>query len=500
MNALGSGSSIWTIVVIVIVPLVIIASAELDERLRQRDSPLRLAAMMLRTWSLPFFALWALLVPVLGVERDSLAVRAALTGLLLSIAAAVQRALRVGVDRTRVRMSAGGRRNAPELLLMLPRLAVVLIAAWLLIDTVWGVDLSAALTALGVTSLVISFALQDTLSGLASGVLLLSDQPIQPGHWIRVDETEGMVVDINWRTTRIRDRNGDMIIVPNSELAQSSIVNYTDVDSLHRVVVSLQVAFVNPPTLAKAMLMDAALATEGVLASPPPNVLVTTIDDPLMGYDVHLWVDDYAIVPRVMSDFGSLVWYQSHRHKVPLPSPAQDIFLHDGDAPEAVPGPAETRVALGQSPLLSTLEEADLDRLVQATSYARYAVGELISISSASARNLVLIVDGRARIVLRRPDGDETTFGELADGDIAGLLAEQSVGGNAIGVRAVTDCQVAIVEGDAIEEVASRSVDLAAAFNRMASVRRRRAERMIATPVASSGDSDDVHDTGTPAS
>ncbi|WP_040491982.1 mechanosensitive ion channel family protein [Ilumatobacter nonamiensis] len=482
MSGFSSTSSIWAIVVIVIVPLLIIATAELDERLRQRDSPFRRAAAMLRTWTLPFFAIWALLVPVLGVENDSIAVRIALTGLLLSIAAAVQRALRIGVDRTRTKLSDGGRRNAPELLLMLPKLAVVLVSAWLLIDSVWGIDLSAALTALGVTSLVISFALQDTLSGLASGVLLLSDQPIQPGHWIEVGDNEGIVVDINWRTTRIRNRDGDMIIVPNSELAQSSIVNHTDIDSRTRVVVSLTVAYVNPPTLAKAMLLDAALGTEGVLASPPPAVLVTTIDDPLMGYEVHMWIDDYAIAPRVKSDFGALVWYQSHRHNVPLPSPAQDLFIHDGDAVEAGPGHAEIRVALSRSSLLSSLDEGDLDRLAQSTSYSRYAVGELISISSASTRDLMMIIEGNARIVLRRPDGTEVTFGELSDGDIAGLHAEQSVSGNDIGVRAVTDCQVAVVEGDAIEEVASRSIDLAAAFNRMAAVRRRRAERMIAAP------------------
>jgi hypothetical protein len=212
-------------------------------------------------------------------------------------------------------------------------------------------------------------------------------------------------------------------------------------------------------------------------------VIVTAISDPLVDYEIHLWIDDYAIVPQVISEFASLVWYQSHRHNVPLPNPAQDLFLFDGNASaESVPSHGEIRNALSGSPLLASLDDADLDRLAHSTSFARYAVGEVLSDSANPSRDLVVMVEGQARMVLHRPDGTEAVFGELADGDIVGLLGEQSIDGHDIRVRAVTDCQVAAIEGETLEEVASRSVDLAAAFNRMSSIRRRRAERMIGSP------------------
>jgi hypothetical protein len=70
VNTVAGASALWATVVIVVVPLVIIAAAEVDERLRQRESPLRSAVAILRNWTLPAFSVWAIARPVLGLEDD----------------------------------------------------------------------------------------------------------------------------------------------------------------------------------------------------------------------------------------------------------------------------------------------------------------------------------------------------------------------------------------------------------------------------------------------
>ena len=479
MNISGGTSATWAVVMIVVIPVVIIAAAELDERLRQRRSALRKAVLVLRNWGLPFFAIWALLVPVIGVDSNSSAARMAATGLLLAISSAVLGVLAVIIREIRRRGETSEGQAVPQLLLALPRLAIIIATGWILVSTVWGVDLSAALTALGVTSLVVSFALQDTLSGLASGLLLLSDQPFQTGDWIRVGDIEGEVVDINWRTSRIRNRNGDMVVVPNSQLAGSSLLNFTSPENPHRVVVPVQVAYVNPPTLAKAMLLDAAHGTPGVLSDPPPTVAVVQIDDPLMGYEVHLWIDDFAIEPRVKSDFGSLVWYQSNRHGVPLPSPAQDLYLYDGVAAgeAGVPTVADIRQGLQRSPLLASLSEADLDRLAQASRSERFAVGESLIDSRDPTRQMVVIVEGRASLLLL-DHGVEEVIADVGEGEIVGLLSTLRQSGRLV-ARARTDCEIVTVDADVAGEIGSRNADLADALNRMATIRGRRVERIL---------------------
>lgn len=476
----------WSVVVIAVVPFAVIAASEVDERLRQHKSPMRSALGVLRGWVLPFFAVWAILVPVLAWNDESLLVKTIASGLVLALTVAISRFLKVVIDRIRNRPHIDGRGSVPQLILALPRIAVTLVAAGLLLGGVWGIDLSAILTTLGVTSLVVSFALQDTLSGLASGMLLLSDKPFETGDWINAGDNEGLVLDINWRTSRIRTRNGDIVIVPNSELASASVLNYSAPESLHRIVVPLTVAYVNPPTSAKEMLLDAARSTPGVLSDPPPNVRIVVIDDPVMGYEVDLWVNDYAIVPRVESDFGSLVWYQSHRHDVPLPSPAQDIFIHDAqaEAEAAKPKPGDIRRGLQRSALLALLSDDDIDRIVPATRQLRYAVGELMIDSQSTRRELMVMVEGQAVLELVEPGFDNVAIGELSGGETVGVLEGLLGESRFLALRAVTDCEVLVVGTDAASSIGSRNADLAAAFNRMSSARQRRVQRVVAARAA----------------
>ena len=470
---------LWAALLVIALPIVIIGAGELEERLRYRDSRFLPAVSILRTWILPLFAAWAVLAALLGT--NAFATRVVGSALLLAITAAVLAVLRVIIDWVRSRPREGGRRQLPRLLLAVPRLLVILVAAWLLVVGVWDLDLSSLLTALGVTSLVVSVALQDTLSGIASGFLLMSDHPFQPGDWIQAGDIEGRVVDMNYRSSRIENRDGDLVIIPNGELATATIINYDEPTRLHRVEIEFQVAYVNPPTLAIAMILDAARSTPGVLEDPPPTVKVVQIDDPLMGYKAQLWIDDYTIAPRVKSDFSALIWYQSHRHEVPLPSPAYDIYV--SDAVEAAAAGqmdrAEIRRRLRRSSLLDQLGEDDLARLAVATQPVRFARGEVIVDADAVNRDLYVLWDGKARMVVDDADGSQRSIAEFSGGDVFGLLSRSDEWDETPRVVAITDCEVLVIGADAAGGAASRNPALAGALNQLMVTRRRRVERML---------------------
>jgi small-conductance mechanosensitive channel len=489
----GDGIILWSAVLIVVLPALIIVAGEFQERLRQRGSALERPVATLRNWVLPLATAWTVAVEVLGADSGNFFVRVIATGALLALTAAALQTIQYFVDKARDRSSLPGVGQIPQLALMLPRLIVLIVAGWFLITNVWNVDLTGLLAALGVTSLIISLALQPTLSGLASGLLLLADRPFKPGDWVLIDEIEGTVVDVSWRTTRVQDRNGDVIVFPNSHLSEATIVNYAEPARLHRVVVSLTVAYHNPPTRAVDMLLAAARATEGVLEDPPPVVRVTTIDDPLMGYDVQMWIDDHTITPRVKSDFGALVWYQSHRMGVPLPSPAFDLYHHDPiqEAADAKLTPEELALRIRHAPVLSGLGDDDIAELAAASRQVRYRAGETILAPGVVDRDTFVLWEGRVRIV---SSAEPSRFIDLGAGDIFGVMSGATRSEDPPAVVALTDCEVVVVEGDVVGAVASRDPELMNAWDKITTIRSRRVmpslyqERKSADERASSPD------------
>lgn len=500
MNALDGSGALVAALVIVVLPALIIGSGEIEERLRQRDSNFLAAMGIVRIWVVPLAAIWTLSHTLFDIERRNLPLRIVDTLLLLSVAAAALAAFKVVVDRITDRPRRSGHRAVPRLLLAVPRLVVLLVTAWVLIAGVWGVDLSAALTALGVTSLVVSFALQDTLGGIASGFTLLADQPFSAGDWIESNDVEGRVIDVNWRSTRLEDRNGDLIVIPNGQLAKATIVNYDQPSRLHRVRVTVQIERTAPPTLAKAMLIDAAQSTEGVLADPAPEVFVTNIADPVVDYEARMWIDDYSIAPRVRADFASLVWYLSYRHGVPLPNPAQDLYLFDGatTALETQTSSADVRRALTGASLFAEASDEVLDSVAAASSLERYQAGEVI-LDSDDTSDVCLLDDGRARLVLESDEAASFDVLEHAAGEVLGLLGEPPEGADRRAVViAITDCRIVRIPAAAAAGAVSGSDALAAALEQLRASRRRRCERLLrrahrsTEPAPAATDADDA--------
>jgi small-conductance mechanosensitive channel/CRP-like cAMP-binding protein len=481
MNSLFLDSSAaWAALIIVALPLLIIGAGELEERMRQRDSKFQPMVSTIRVWVVPLLTLWVLARALFDVDQSNILLRLLGSGILLSSATAALSALRVVVAELLDRPRRTGRRAIPRLLLALPRLLLILATGWLLIDGVWGVDLSAALTALGVTSLVISFALQDTLSGIASGFTLLADQPFAPGDWIESEEIEGRVIDVNWRATRVQDRNGDLVVIPNGQLANATITNYDQPKRLHRVSVPVQIERTAPPTAAIEMLVDAARSTPGVVEDPPPFARVTQIADPVVDYQASMWIDDYTIAPKVMADFGALVWYLSYRHGVPLPNPAQDLYLFDGakTAIESQVTAADIRRRVADMPVISEIADDVVDQLAAAASIGRYQRGETI-IAEGAQPNFLLLDQGRARLVLRREGSEDLDVLDIEAGEVFGVLDEPPESDWDALVVAVTDCDVVEIPPEAAARAISAAPDLAAVVEQLAVTRRRRINRVL---------------------
>lgn len=108
---------------------------------------------------------------------------------------------------------------------------LVYIFAGFIIISELGYDLGGLVTGLGITSVVIALAAQDLAKSLLSGLCILLDKPFNIGDYITVNNYEGTVEDITFRTTRIQNIANDVIVIPNSQISENNIVNYSRKDS-----------------------------------------------------------------------------------------------------------------------------------------------------------------------------------------------------------------------------------------------------------------------------
>ena len=212
----------------------------------------------------------------------------------------------------------------------------------------------------------------------------------------------------------------------------------------------------------------------------PPVVFVTNIADPVVDYQAFMWVDDFAIVPRVRADFASLVWYLSYRHDVPLPNPAQDLYLFDGvqSAIASQVVPADVRRALLDAPLLAEAPDDVLDRLSAASSIATYQAGEII-VRSGKEHDVFVLADGRAGLVMRGAGGTELDVLDHGSGEVLGVLGNLEGIDRDVVVVARGDCRVVRIPADAAAAAFASAPGLAAAFEQLGVSRRRRCDRVL---------------------
>src|SRR6266487_2463789 len=83
-----------------------------------------------------------------------------------------------------------------------------------------------ATTAVG--AVVLGFALQDTLGNLFAGLAIQIEKPFRVGHWVTIGGTDGVVCEVTWRATKLRTKQGNFVVVPNSTVSKETITNYSE--------------------------------------------------------------------------------------------------------------------------------------------------------------------------------------------------------------------------------------------------------------------------------
>ena len=189
-----------------------------------------------------------------------------------------------------------------------------------------GLDLTPILTGFGVAGLVIGFALQDTLSNFASGMMLLIYRPFDEGDFVEAGGISGKVAHMSLVNTTIKTFDNQVIIVPNSKIWGDIIKNVTH-ERVRRVDMVFGIGYNDDIALAETVLADIVQSHAGVLKDPETVIKLHTLNTSSVDFIVRPWVktEDYW---DVYWDITREVKIRFDKEGLSIPFPQQDVHLH----------------------------------------------------------------------------------------------------------------------------------------------------------------------------
>jgi small-conductance mechanosensitive channel len=185
------------------------------------------------------------------------------------------------------------------------------------------IQITPLLTALGVGGVAVALALQDTLANFFAGIHILVERPIFVGDLIRLENgQEGVVTDIGWRTTRVRNGGNDIVVVPNAKITSGILVNYNLPETRAVVEVAILVAHAADPDRVATIALEEAALTEGVLETPEPACLCDPGVLPThLQFKLLVNVASRLEQGRIASDLRIRLLRRFRDEGVPLPAP-----------------------------------------------------------------------------------------------------------------------------------------------------------------------------------
>lgn len=201
---------------------------------------------------------------------------------------------------------------------------------------VLGIDFSSIALVAGALSVGIGFGLRTVVENFVAGLLLLIERPIKTGDWIVVGATEGIVKSISVRSTEIETFDRASVIVPNSALIASPVINWTHKNRIARVIVKLSVPSGTDAQAVRRILLHCAGEAEHVMKHPAPSVIFRAIGEEKLDFELRCFVSDTDFYLPTLSDINFAVDAALRQRQItPLGTAAA------GTSPTAPAGPHE---------------------------------------------------------------------------------------------------------------------------------------------------------------
>lgn len=191
-----------------------------------------------------------------------------------------------------------------------------------------GIDVTAALAGIGIAGIAVGFAAQDSIANIFSGFFIILDKPFEVEDWVTVVGEYGQVTEITMRSTRIKTNRNTYVVIPNKTIIDAVLENHSKHGET-RVDIPIGIAYKENIPEARRVVLEAVRDLEGVIANPPPDVVVTEMDDSSINMNVRVWIDRAALEKPVTLRVLEASKLALDAAGIEIPFPHLQLFLEN---------------------------------------------------------------------------------------------------------------------------------------------------------------------------
>jgi small conductance mechanosensitive channel len=215
--------------------------------------------------------------------------------------------------------------EATDVLVKLASVTTLIIGALTAASSV-GINVGALMAGLGIAGLAVSFAAQDTVANIISGLTLLIDRPFKKGDWIRLGDVHATVTSLRLRTSVLTTFDNETIVVPNKNLTQEKIVNFTLTPRV-RCRVSLGIAYKEDTQKAREVMLSLVDGDERIISDPAPAVIVTDLGNSSVNMQLRFWTQDSLMKFPMEWEYVEKCKHALDEADIEIPFPHLQMFL-----------------------------------------------------------------------------------------------------------------------------------------------------------------------------
>lgn len=194
--------------------------------------------------------------------------------------------------------------------------------------TVAGIPLTALTVVGGALAIGVGFGSQNIVNNFISGVILLVEQPVKVGDVVEVDGMIGVIESIGTRSTKLKNIDGKIFVIPNSFFLEKAVLNFTFQATVLRQTISLGVAYGTDTRQVENVCMDILLNTEGVKQDPMPMVIFDNFGESTLDFQLIFWNDISTSNAMLMkSDIRYRLNDKFNKLGIELAFPQRDVNL-----------------------------------------------------------------------------------------------------------------------------------------------------------------------------